>query len=166
MRRVSHTLSLARGDRPVLGAILNRSESVGGRRDSTGRVGHAPFRAVAIPRRRRLRARKGRQPPPVIAPLGRRTTFHRAAPGCRAPLVPQRWLAVTHNRLPVAFEWRGQGRGSGCALARPRRTPPPGRNSTGSSTESTPVKGRPECGQFTAWLAMSLAGRLGQRGNL
>ena len=44
---VSRTLSLARTDPQVLAARLNRSQSVGSRRDLTGRVGHAPFRAVA-----------------------------------------------------------------------------------------------------------------------
>ena len=33
---------------------LNRSESVGSRRDLTGQVGHTPFRAAATPRRRPL----------------------------------------------------------------------------------------------------------------
>src|SRR5262245_47008921 len=67
--------------------------------------------------------RKGPQPPPTIVLFGQRANFHRAALEYRVPLVPQRWLAVTHNQPPVAPEWRGQGRGPGCALA-PLRPPP------------------------------------------
>jgi hypothetical protein len=49
------------------------------------------LRADLMPRRltRRLRLRrKGRQPPPTIAPLGQRTTCHHAALECCPPLPP------------------------------------------------------------------------------
>ena len=59
-------------------------------------------------RRRRLRRRKGRLPPPTSASPGQMTTCHRVPLECRAAPGRLQWPAVTHCRPPVAPESWGQ----------------------------------------------------------